>query len=71
MSRTQQRRGGEDSEVLPECRSRDPSWNPPLVLDGAPLPTDSFIRDFDHGKAGYVANSVEQALLLLRDMAEL
>ena len=71
MSRTQQRRGGENSKVLLERRSRDPSWNPQLLLDGAPLPTDSSIRDFNHGRAGYVANSVEQALILLRDMAEL
>ena len=36
-----------------------PAWNPPLVLDKAPLPTNASIRDFQHGKVGYVANAVE------------
>ena len=42
-----------------------------MVLDRAPLPTDAFIRDFQQGKAGYVANALEQALLLLGDMIDL
>ena len=41
------------------------------MLDGAPLPSDASIRDFQGGKAGYVANSVEQALLLPNNMANL
>ena len=36
-----------------------PAWNPPLVLDKAPLPMNASIRDFQHGKVGYVANAVE------------
>jgi len=44
---------------------------PALVLDRAPLPTDASIRNFQQGKVGYVANVVEQALLLLEDMADL
>ena len=43
----------------------------PLVLDESPLPTNSSIRNFQQGKAGYVADAVEQALLLLDDMADL
>nr|POF21367.1 hypothetical protein CFP56_43491 [Quercus suber] len=61
--------GGEVIEITPEHRSQVPSWNPPLVLDRVPLPTNSFIRDFDNGRSGYVANDVEQVLLLRRDMA--
>lgn len=49
----------------------DSALEPPLVLDGAPLTSDSSIRDFDNGRVGYVANSLEQALLLPQDMAEL
>lgn len=41
------------------------------MLDGAPLPSDSFIRDFLIGRASYVADSLEQALLLPQDMVEL
>ena len=43
----------------------------PLVLKESPLPTNSSIRNFQQGKAGYVADAVEQALLLLDDMADL
>ena len=32
---------------------------------------DASIKDFQQGKAGYVANIVEQALLLPTDMADL
>ena len=40
-------------------------------MDGAQLPSDSSIRDFQYGRIGYVANAIEQALLLLADMADL
>ena len=33
------------------------------MLDGSPLPTNAFIRDFQQRKAGYVVDAVEQALL--------
>ena len=41
------------------------------MLDRAPLPLDSSIRDFQKSKAGYVANKLEQPLLLPQDMADL
>ena len=71
VSRTQQRRGGETSDMILERRSRTPNWNLPLMLDRAPLPTNSSIHNFDNERSGYIANSVKQALLLPRDMAEL
>ena len=43
----------------------------PLVLDGSPLPANSSIKDFQEGMAGYVADAVEQALLLPDDMTDL
>ena len=44
---------------------------PTLVLDEAPLPADALIRNFQQGRARYVADAVEQALLLPEDMADL
>ena len=41
-----------------------------MELDGAPLLSDASIRDFMQGTAGYVANAVEQSLLLPKDMAD-
>nr|POF09847.1 hypothetical protein CFP56_73237 [Quercus suber] len=63
--------GGEVAETEPKRRPRIPHWNPPLVLDGAPLTSDSSIRNFDKKRVSYIANSVEQALMLPLDMAEL
>ena len=57
------RRGDHQSEVL--------AWTPSIVLDKALLPRDASIRDFQQGRARYVANVVEQALLLPVDMADL
>ena len=54
-----------------DLRIKVSSWNPALVLDGSPFPTNSFIKDLQQGKAGYVADAVEQALLLPSDMTEL
>ena len=42
-----------------------------LMLDKAPSLTDALIRNFQQGKADYVADAVEQALLLPKYMADL
>ena len=42
-----------------------------MELDGAPFLDDAFIRDFLRGIARYVADAVEQTLLLPKDMANL
>ena len=47
-----------------------PAWTPTLMLDRAPPPASASIRDFQRGMASYMADMMEQALLLLEDMAE-
>ena len=42
-----------------------------LMLDKAPSLTDASIRNFQQGKADYVADAVEQALLMPKYMADL
>jgi len=42
-----------------------------MELDGAPLLSNASIRDFQQGMVGYVADVVEQSLLLPKDMADL
>lgn len=71
-------RGGKQAKVAQtwadkraESQIGVPAWMPALVLDGAPLPADASIKNFQQGKAGYVADVVEQALLLPEDMADL
>ena len=58
-------------DIVANRSPRIPVWNPVLKLDGALLPLDSSIRDFQKGKAGYVANALEQPLLLPQDMVDL
>nr|POF00739.1 hypothetical protein CFP56_77029 [Quercus suber] len=70
-TKSQQKRGGEVTETEPKCRPRILHWNPPLVLDGDPFTSNSSIQNFDNERASYIANFVEQALLLPLDMAEL
>ena len=41
------------------------------MLDGALFSSSSSIREFQQGRAGYVVDSVKQALLLPQDMEEL
>ena len=41
------------------------------MLDGAPLPADVLIKNFQQRKAGYVADAVDKTLLLPEDMATL
>ena len=71
--RTQRRNmvEGLGTEIVSDCHAKVPIWNPMLKLDGGPLPMDSSIRDFQQGKACYVANALEQPLLLPQDMADL
>ena len=59
------------AEMVSNRHPRVLIWNPLLKLDRAPLPLDSSIRDFQMRKAGYVANALEQPLLLPQDMANL
>ena len=47
-----------------------PAWTLAIVLDGAPLLANASIRNFQQGKSGYVANAVEQALLLPKYITE-
>ena len=51
--------------------SKIQAWNPPFMLNGSPLPSNASIKDFQQGRDGYMADAVEQALLLLGDMADL
>ena len=48
-----------------------PTWTLAITLDKVPLLADASIRDFQQGRVGYMADVVEQALLLPEDMADL
>ena len=60
----------EDRHMAEMCPS-NPTWNPQLELDGAAIPWNSTIREFKRGNTHYLANALEQPLLLPKDMAAL
>ena len=51
-----------------EVRRPQRTWSPRLDLDGAPIPWDAAVRNFQLGHLGYVAKALEQPFLLPRDM---
>ena len=66
-----QTRSATEGEKKVYHQTAAPVWAPQMKLDGAPLLNDASIRDFQGGTAGYVADAVEQSLLLPKDTANL
>ena len=66
-----QTRSAHKGERRGEHHIAAPAWALPLELDGALLSIDASIWDFQGGMSGYVANAVEQSLLLPTDVADL
>ena len=58
----------ESKEVKHSADMRHPTWNPRLELDGAALPWNSFIREFQRGHSYHVAEALECPFLLPKDM---
>jgi len=54
-----------------EPQDAPPTWLPAPMLEGDPLLANPSIKDFQGGTAGYVADTVKQALLLPGDITEL
>ena len=51
-----------------DVRRGAPEWSPKLTVDGAAIPYDASLRNYAGGKAGYIAEALEQPLLLPKDM---
>lgn len=66
-----QTRSAHEADKRGEHHVAAPAWAQPLELDGSPLTSDASIRDPQRGTTGHVPHTVEQTLLLPRDMADL
>ena len=44
------------------------TWSPRLEVDGAAIPWNAFIRDYQRGYSTHVAEALKQPLLLPKDM---
>ena len=51
---------------LPQC-----VWSPRLEVDGAAIPWNASVREYQSGHSAHVAESLEQPLLLPKDMEAL
>ena len=63
---------GEKGSERRESQTSEPqAWFPALMLNGEPLRDNASIRDFHGGDGCLMASTLEEALLLPNDMAEL
>ena len=44
------------------------TWSPKLEVDGVAIPYTASVREYNRGRAGYIAEALEQPVLLPRDM---
>ena len=44
------------------------TWNPKLEVDGVAILYTASVREYNRGRAGYIAETLEQLVLLPRDM---
>ena len=58
----------QDEENRAEVHATPHTWSPKLELDGVAIPYNASIREYNRGRAGYVADALEQPLLLPRDI---
>ena len=57
-----------DEENRAEVRVNPCIWSPKLEVDGVAIPYTASIRECNRGRAGYIAEALEQPVLLPRDM---
>ena len=57
-----------DEENRAEVHVNPRVWSPKLELDGVAIPYTASVREYNRGRAGYIAEALEQPVLLLRDM---
>ena len=51
-----------------EMRMAQHTWSPRLEVDGTPIPWNASVREYQKGRTGYIAEALEQPMLLPRDM---
>ena len=57
-----------DEQNRADVRITQRTWSPRLKVDGTPIPWNASVREFQKGRAGYIARALEQPLLLPKDM---
>ena len=58
----------QEEENRAEVRVTPCTWSPKLEVDGVTIPYTVSVREYNRGRAGYIAEALEQPVLLSRDM---
>ena len=58
----------QDEENWAEVCVNPRAWSPKLEVDGVTIPYTVSVREYNRGRAGYIADALEQSVLLSRDM---
>ena len=59
-----------DEENRAEVRVNPHVWSPKIELDGVAIPYTASVREYNRGRAGYIAEALEQLVLLPQDMED-
>ena len=57
-----------DEQNRANVRITQRTWSLQLKVDGTSIPWNASVREFQRGRAGYIAEGMEQPLLLPKDM---
>ena len=57
----------EEQNMADMCMTQR-TWSLRLEVDGTPILWNASVREFQRGRAGYIAKALEQPLLLPKDM---
>ena len=57
-----------EEQTLVEVRTQQRTWSLRLEMDGAAIPWNASVREFQRGHSTYVAKALEQPLFLPKDM---
>ena len=58
----------QDEENWVEVHVNSCTWSPKLKVDGVAIPYTALVREYNRGRAEYIAEALEQPVLLPRDM---
>ena len=58
----------QEEQSLAEVRLQPQTWAPRLEVDGASIPWNASIKEFQRGHSTHVAEGLEQPFLLPKDM---
>ena len=57
-----------EEENQAEVRVNPCVWSPKLELDEVAIPYTALVQEYNRGRAGYIAEAMEQPVLLPRDI---